>query len=713
MDRSPQFRRLWLLSWGLCAGFAVVAVRLVYLQALMPRETGPRSAPEPEIEIKRPALRGEIRDATGATLVQSRLAVVVRADPVQIGPFAPELARLAAPYLELPEAEVLARLQPVQVPQTNAVLAWSGGRPVTNLQVVMKTRRSNLVATNVSVAAWDQLFAALQTNDFPAQVALRRERDAIRARVRQKRDAVPWWDLPARWMARREASLAERDVQREIRLMRRDLLPCRRKGLFPEFVHLRQYPHDHLAAHVLGFTTNNFDPDARESGLPIPMSGAQGLEQRCQELLEGSPGLVRMRLLLGREYVPSRGRDVPSRDGNTLLLTLDLRIQEAVERALDEAMARLNPSSMCAIVVRPSTGDILALANRPTFNPNQRRGESMEAFKNRALTESFEPGSTFKIVTLAAVLNEGRATLEEPIDCHFGRWAIPGLGRTIHDDQGHHLGVVSVEEAFAHSSNVGAVALSLRLQTNQFLRYIRDFGFLERTGIECAELRTNWVPGAAGRPRMTLSFGETPGRLPSWDRLTASSLAFGYGLRVTPLQSVMAAAALANGGVLMKPRLVQKILTPDGQSLWENPAQAVRTVVRPATAAQMVRALCAAVDSGTGKAAALEDFEVAGKTGTAKLAVKGRYTTTDYYASFLGFFPAHRPEVAIIVTADRPTTAGKAYYGGKACAPAFRAIASEVANILQLAPTVIRSNTVTAGWSGRRPALTDLSLERP
>jgi len=707
MDRSPQFRRLWLLSWGLCAGFVAVAVRLVYLQAILPREVGPRSAPEPEIEIKRPALRGEIRDAMGTPLVQSRVAVTVRADPVQIGPFAPELARLAAPYLELPETEVLARLQPMRFSQTNWVVTQTNGRPVTNLQVTVKTHRANLVATNVSVAVWDQLFAALQTNDFPALVALRRERDQIRARVREERAAVRWWDLPALWMARREAAVAERGVQRELRLLRKDLLPCRRKGLFPEFVHLRQYPHDHLAAHVLGFTTNDFNPALRESGLPLPMRGAQGLEQRCQNILEGSPGLLRMRLLLGREYVPSRGRDVPPLDGNTLVLSLDIRIQEAVERALDEAIARLNPSSMCAIVVRPSTGDILALANRPTFNPNQRRVESLEAFKNRALTESFEPGSTFKIVTLSAVLNEGRATLEEPIDCHGGRWVVPGLGRPVRDDQAHHLGVVSVEEAFAHSSNVGAVALSLRLQTNQFLQYIRDFGFLARTGIECAELWTNRVAGTDGRPRMAVSFGETPGRLPSWDRLTPSSLAFGYGLRVTPLQSVMAAAAIANGGVLMKPRLVQKVLTAGGQLAWDNPTQAVRTVVSPATAALMVRAMCAVVDSGTGKAAALEDFEVAGKTGTAKLAVNGRYTTTDYYASFVGFFPAHHPEVAIIVTADRPTTAGKAYYGSKACAPAFRAIASEVANILQLAPTVIRSNTVTAGWSGRMPSLTD------
>lgn len=704
MDRSLPFRRLWLLTWFLGAGFAVVAVRLVYLQVISPRETGTTGFVDPEVETKRPALRGQIRDANGIALVQSQLAVVVRADPVRIGPFASDVARLAAPLLEIPEAEILARLQPVYFPFTNVTVTTNGAVLATNQQVVMKPKRSNLVATNVSLAAWDHLFAALQTNDFVAERALKAEREQLKNRTRSARESLAWWDLPGRWMATRAARLAERDLRRTGRRLDKDVFPCRRKGLFPEYVHLRRYPQDQLAAHVLGFTTNDHSLKVQEPGLPPPMKGAQGLEQRCDAVLQGHPGILKARMLLGREYVPSRGRDVAPVDGMTVELTLDVRIQEAVEQALDEAMTRLNPMSMCAIVVRPSTGDILALANRPTFNPNQRRGETIEAFKNRALTESFEPGSTFKTVTWSAALNEGKTSLEEMINCHGGRWTIPGIGRVINDDQGHHLGVVTVEMAFANSSNVGAVQLALRLQTNQFLRYIRDFGFLARTDIECAEMWTNRVSVKNGVPRLGIGYGESAGRLPSWDRLTPSSLAFGYGLRVTPLQSVMAVAAIANGGVLMKPRLVKRLLTADNQVVWDYPPQAVRSVVSSNTAALMVRAMKKTVEEGSGRTAALDDFEVAGKTGTAKKAVGGKYNLTDYYATFVGFFPADQPEVVIIVTADQPTTAGKSYYGGKACAPVFREIASQVANVLQLAPTVVRTNATTAHLLSPRTA---------
>ena len=698
MDRSHHFRWLWFLTWGLCAGFSVVAVRLVHLQLISPQDSTPSGPGEPEVVMNRPALRGEIRDASGITLVQSRLAVVVRADPVLLGPFSEDVARIAAPILALPESEVLSRLQPIYFPYTNLVVLTNGPVVSTNRQVVTRARRANMVATNISVEAWDRLMAALDTNRFTAEIALRAEREQLKERQRVHRETLAWWNLPARWQVHR-AELAE---SKGLRIRKRDLdqaaAQCRRRGFFPEYVHLRRYPQDQLAAHVLGFTTNDTSVDLQDRGLPPPMRGAQGLEQRCDAILQGKPGILRTRMVHGREYVPSRGRDLAPTDGMTVVLTLDVRIQEAVEQALDTAMERLNPASMTAIVVRPATGDILALANRPTFNPSNRKGESAGAFKNRALTESFEPGSTFKIVTWSAALNEEKATLSEMINCHGGHWPVPGIRRTIHDDQGHHLGIVSVEEAFANSSNVGAVQLALRLQTNQFLKYIRDFGFLARTDIECAERWTNRVVQKDGRANVVLNFGESAGRLPSWDGYTPSSLGFGYALRVTPLQSVMAVAALANGGVLMKPRLVRKVLTADGQPLWDYPPQAVRSVVRSNTAAMMVQAMRKAVEEGTGKTAALEDFEVAGKTGTARKSVGQTYDASHYYASFVGFFPANHPEVAIIVTADEPTTAGKSYYGGKACAPVFKEIASAVANVLQLAPTLIRTNDATASF---------------
>ena len=699
MDRSLQYRRLWFLTWGLFAGFAVVAVRLIQVQWLDPRDPDTDEPVVPTVAVRKPALRGTILDAQGIPLAQSWITVLVRADPVHLGSHAREVARLAAPFLKLSEIEVMERMRPVQFPVTNAIVVTNGLQVITNLQVQLKTRRSNLIATNVTLADWHELSALLRTNRFPGQIQLIEEREQLRERVRAERAGIPWWDLAGWWHSRRGALAAERQVTRRLRALQRELLPCRRNGLFSELVQVRTYPHDHLAAHVIGFTTNNFAPESRAKGLPVPLQGAQGLEQRCDRELRERPGLVRMRMLRGREYVPGRMEDIAAQDGSTVVLTLDIRIQEAVERALDDAVQRLNPSSMCAIVVRPSTGDILALANRPTFNLNDRRVETLEAFKNRALVDSYEPGSTFKVVTWSAVLNEGKASLEDWIDCHRGRWVVPKIGRQIQDDQGHQLGVVSVLNAFTESSNVGAVKLAMQLQPERFLQYVRDFGFLARTDIECAELSTNRIALPDGGERVRISIGESAGRLPSWDGLTASSLAFGCAIRGTPLQSLMAVSALANGGILMKPRLVQRIEESDGGRVLHCPPRQVRRVVSPETAAAMVRAMRAAVESGTGRPAALEDFDVAGKTGTAKLSLGGAYHKGDYYASFVGFLPAGSPEVAIIVTAERPTTAGKAYYGGKACAPVFREIALEVANVLQLAPTVVRSNTVTAGWN--------------
>lgn len=696
MDRSHHYRWLWFLTWSLCTGFSVIAIRLVFLQWIGPQESSTSGPAEPEIVMNRPALRGEIRDSSGTILVQSRLAIVVRADPVLLGSFSPDVARIAAPILGLEEEEVLSRLRPEFFRYTNKVVVTNGGTLSTNHPVEMRPRRANLVATNISVEAWDRLMTAMSTNRFPDEVGLKARRDQLKERQRLELEAVAWWNLPAKWAAHRSGRGESRELRIRQRQLDAALAKCRRKGFFPEYVHLRRYPQDQLAAHVLGFTTNDHSAASQNRGLPPPMMGAQGLEQRCDAILQGKPGLLQTRMVHGREYVPSRGRDVPSTDGMTLVLTLDIRIQEAVEQALDTAMERLNPASMTAIVVRPSTGDILALANRPTFNPGDRRGESVSAFKNRALTESFEPGSTFKIVTWSAVLNEDKASLTEMINCFGGAWSVPGIRRTIRDDQGHHMGLVTVEDAFANSSNVGAVQLSLRLQTNQFLKYIRDFGFLARTDIECAEMWTNRVEVVNGRTNVVLGYGESPGRLPRWDGYTPSSLGFGYALTVTPLQSVMAVAALANGGVLMKPRLVHKILTADGRQVWDYTPQVVRRVVSTNTAALMVRAMRKAVEEGTGRTAALEDFEVAGKTGTARKATATGYDAAHYYASFLGFFPANQPEVAIIVTTDEPTTAGKSYYGGKACAPVFREIASAVANVLQLAPTIGRTNDATA-----------------
>lgn len=719
MTRAASYRNLWLITWLMAAGLAVVAVRLTYIQIINPQEPEPLSSNNPEVQRMRPARRGEIHDVNGTVLVQSQMATIIRADPVRLGAFAGDVARIAAPYLKTSESDLLARFRPVPFSSTRHSVTTNAGVVTTNTQVVQRVLRSNLVASNVPPEVWDHLSAALWTNRFEVELRMKADRSNIVAQALSAMEAAPWWDLPARWQISRDRAARLKVLRREERLLRTNLLECRNSGLYAEYVELRRYPYDHVAAHVLGFTTNRSDEVRGHRSLPVALGGAQGIEQRFDQALRGRPGMIKTQLVGGREYVPLRQRDVEPVDGLNVSLTLDVQIQDAVERALDAAVERLNPLAISAIVVRPETGDILALANRPTFDPNNRRliltsgaSNPMAAFKNRAINEPFEPGSTFKILTYAAVLNEGLASPEEMIDCHGGRWTVPGTRRVVRDDQGHYMNRVSVLEAFAKSSNVGAVALGLRVPTNRFVQYIRDFGFLSRTDIECGEQETRLrvrpvvqSPGVTNYvTNLVTLFGETPGVIPSWDGWTPSSLPFGYGLRVTPLHSLMAAAAVANGGFLMKPRLVRALETADGQLVREFPVQPGRRVLEPAAAEKMLALMEAAVEQGTGGAAALEEFEVAGKTGTAKKFVKGGYTSTHYYGSFVGFFPAHKPAAAIIVTVDEPTTAGKAYYGGKAAAPVFRQIALDIANVMKLAPTVMPTNAPAAMGSDLRAA---------
>lgn len=718
MNRAASYRNLWLITWLLAGSLAVVAVRLTYIQLIDPQEPTPFSANDPEIKRLRPASRGEIRDANDTVLVQSKMAVVIRADPVRLGPFATDVARLASAHLRLPEADLLARFRPISFAHTQYTRVTNGGVITTNRQVVPRVLRSNLVATNIPPEVWDHLAAALRTNRFEAELNLLTERSNVVASTRATLENTPWWDLPSRWRLSRDQSQRLRAIRRTAKLMETNLLECRDSGLYAEYFELRRYPYDHLAAHVLGFTTNKAESTRRQRNLPVELGGAQGIEQRFDEALLGKAGVLQGQTVGGREYVPLRERDIAAVDGINVLLTLDIQIQEAVERALDDAAEKLRPLAISAVVVRPQTGDILALANRPTFNPNDRslrllKGVTnpISAFKNRAINEPFEPGSTFKILTYAAVLNEQLASIDDQIDCHGGRWTVTGTRRVIRDDQGHYMNRVSVEEAFAKSSNVGAVMLGLRVPTNRFVQYIRDFGFLTRTDIECGEqeLRTRIQPVVL-RPGVTnyvtnqfYAFGERSGAIPSWDGWTPSSLPFGYGLRVTPLQTAMAAAAIANGGVLMKPRLVRELRTADGRLVQEFPVLPGKRVITAKTAATMTALMESAVEKGTGGQAALEDFEVAGKTGTAKKFVNGGYNATHYYGSFVGFFPAHQPVAAIVVTVDEPTTAGKNYYGGKAAAPVFRQIALEIANVMKLAPTIQTTNSAAAQFLDSRP----------
>ncbi|CAN5872654.1 penicillin-binding protein [soil metagenome] len=410
----------------------------------------------------------------------------------------------------------------------------------------------------------------------------------------------------------------------------------------------RFYPNGSLAAHVLGF-------------VGLDGAGLGGVEQVYNEEISGEAGkLFVEKDSSGNAY---ESFELPSKPGQTIVLTIDQSIQHWAEQALVAAVKRSRAKSGTAIVLDPHSGEILALANAPTFDPNDVGAVWPEARSNWALQNIYEPGSTFKIVSFSAAIEKGLVRPEDRIDCQMG--AITIAGRTIRDHKA--FGTLTVADALAKSSNVAAIKLGLRVGDATMHDFITRFGFGSRTGIE--------LPG------------ETPGLLRPVERWQASSIgsiAIGQEIGVTPLQMAAAFGVLANNGVRVGPHLVREIRTSSGTSVYRsNPEQ--RRVVTPETARALRRMLEEVTLKGTAKLAQLDGYSAAGKTGTAqKIDPKTKtYSRTKHIASFVGFAPVENPAVVIIVVIDEPAGA---YHGGEVAAPVFREIAEQILPDLGIAP---------------------------
>jgi cell division protein FtsI (penicillin-binding protein 3) len=420
------------------------------------------------------------------------------------------------------------------------------------------------------------------------------------------------------------------------------------RGVYTVAEGRRFYPHHDLAAHVLGL-------------VGVDAQGLEGLERAFDHAIRGEGQSVEVdRDARGRALL-TRGVQGPPAHGSRVELTLDAAIQDAAERELAAGAAASGAVAGTAVVLDPATGEILALANVPTYNPN-RPGRAKdrrwrERVRNRALTDPYEPGSTFKAVLAAAAIEEKVVSPTEMIFCENGRFPV---GRwTINDAHPH--GWLSFAEVIQYSSNIGVTKIAERLGRERYGRYLTAFGFGQRTGIELT--------------------GESPGILRSperWGRIDLATHAFGQGISVTPLQMVAAFGAIANGGRLMRPFLVRRVVAPDGTVTLEHEPTLVRRVVSERSAHVVTTLLRRVVEErgGTGTRARLDGFPVAGKTGTAQ---KVNLETGGYSAkrigSFVGFVPADAPRAVILVLIDEPRTSS---YGGIVAAPVFRAIASAV-----------------------------------
>ena len=428
------------------------------------------------------------------------------------------------------------------------------------------------------------------------------------------------------------------------------------RGIDFEHDTTRIYPNGSMLCHVIGFT----DFDHR---------GIQGVEASMEEYLHGQDGYrYTERNRAGKEIVLYRGQERAPRNGYQVHLTVDLNLQNIVENEIDAAMREYTPNKATIILLRPETGEILAMANRPSFDLNLRSQARPEQMKNRAIIDMMEPGSTFKIVAAAAALNEHKVRPDSTIFCENGRWDFGGTA--LHDHRP--FGDLSVKDILVKSSNVGAAKLALTVGEQKFYEYIRRFGFGERTGIELP----GEISGLIRSPQ-------------SWSKISITRIPMGHEVGVTPLQMTVAMAAIANGGKLVTPRIVKSITTDDGQTISSLSPVILRQVISPQTARQIGDALRGVVsDRGTAAAAAVPGFIIAGKTGTAqKVNPKGGYEQGKYVVTFAGYLPADNPAfVGLVVLDDAHTSTPELNYGGLVAGPIFSRIAEKAARYLDLEP---------------------------
>jgi cell division protein FtsI (penicillin-binding protein 3) len=434
------------------------------------------------------------------------------------------------------------------------------------------------------------------------------------------------------------------------------------KGIYFQKEFKRFYPNDALAAQVLGYVGTDDN-------------GLGGLERRFDRDLHGTPGKMLTALDAKRHVLGSEARE--PQPGDNLMLSIDENIQFMAERALDHAMARVKALNGTIVIQDTHTGQILALAMRPTYNPNDFRHATTNLLRDHAISDIYEPGSTFKLVTYSAALDAAGVQPTDIVDCQGGQITL--FGRTIHDDASDHgMGRVTVATALAKSSDVGAVKMALKVGPDRFYSYIKGFGFGSRSGIQL--------------PSETRGLLRPPKR---WGATSIGSLAIGQEIGVTPIQLVSMVSTIGNGGTYLPPTILlstSRQLRP-GESLKPMafhpeqelpqplPAGAHR-VISPLTSAKMRKMMEGVVLDGSGRFAALNGYSAAGKTGTAQKidVVTHTYSHTQHIASFTGFAPVNNPAISVAVVIDSSTVGN--YHGAFVSAPVFKEVAQEVLEYL-------------------------------
>jgi cell division protein FtsI (penicillin-binding protein 3) len=417
------------------------------------------------------------------------------------------------------------------------------------------------------------------------------------------------------------------------------------KGVYEHPATKRNYPHGKLAGQVLGHTN-------------IDNQGSEGAEFAFDAMLQGVDGSYLSHIDVGRRQVAGTRQDLKaSRDGHNVVLTIDALYQDIVEEELARAVGEFGAEGALGIVADPRSGEILAMANMPLYDPNQPGRTAPQLRRNRAITDPFEPGSTFKLISSAAVLQDGRAQIRDRVFCEEGRLVLEN-GDVIRDTSPH--GWMTFREVLERSSNIGTIKFAQRLERKRYYEYMRNFGFGTRSGIGLPAESAGLLHGVN-----------------KWSERSLETLAIGQEISVTALQLVQAFGAIANGGQLMAPKIVKAWVAADGHVIEEMRPQVIRRVISAEVAASLRDILAGVVQRGTGKNAGIEGMSVAGKTGTAQLAIGGGagYEVDEYVVSFIGFLPAEKPELIGLVVVDRPQ---REKWGSQVAAPVFKRIAERI-----------------------------------
>jgi cell division protein FtsI (penicillin-binding protein 3) len=435
-------------------------------------------------------------------------------------------------------------------------------------------------------------------------------------------------------------------LDRNLRLPKvKSILNEKITGLVIERESRRSYPHSNLASQIIGFT------DVDDVGLI-------GIEKEYNKQLSGKHGWV-VKQVNGKgrsQYKTSFPMKAPI-DGANIQLTIDLEYQSILEEELGRRIKEASAKSAMGILMNPQTGAILAMASLPSYDPNNPMSSPIENQKNKIITDQFEPGSTYKVVAATAAIATNTVSLYDEFFCEDGQFTI--AGKTISDHE--KFGLLTFPQIIAHSSNVGTIKIAQKLGKNSLYKFSRDFGFGNITGIRFP--------------------GETKGILRKtayWSEISLAEISIGYEVAVSALQMASAYSAIANGGYLLKPRLVKQILSYNGKILFEENPEVIRKIAEPSTMSSLKSILTQVVQKGTGKKAGIKGWSVAGKTGTAHKVIDGAYSDK-YISNFAGFFPANNPQIVGVIILDEPKYG--LHWGGYGAAPVFRRIMQRIINM--------------------------------